>query len=394
MNAKRPGSGRLPPCRCYGPDGVVGVIGLASGVLRDFAKQSEFLETLAGQVSGALVNARLFEAVRQELTERVKVEAALRDSERQFRLLAENSADMISRHDPEGVYMYASPACSVILGYAQDEMIGRSAFEFIHPDDLKKVEQSRMLVVENTDVNIITYRLRCKDGSYRWCESTSHSVRHHETGKVVEIQVTTRDITERRRAEQALHEEENRTRSIIESVPIGMHIYRLDSDGRLIFTGANPAADTILGIDNSGFIGKTIEEAFPGLSETEAPRRYRDVAEQGTPWQTEQITYDEEKIKGAFEVHAFRIAPRMMAAAFGDITERKKAEVALQALSQRQNALLAAIPDIIMEVNADKVYTWANQAGLDFFGADVIGREASSYFVEEQDTYREGRASF
>jgi PAS domain S-box-containing protein len=382
---KRAGIRSFAALPLHGPDGVVGVIGLASRVLRDFERQSEFLETLAGQVSGALVNARLFEAVRQELMERVKVEAALRDSERQFRLLAENSADMISCHDPEGVYMYASPACSVILGYAPNEMIGRSAFEFIHPDDLEKVEQSRMLVVEKTDVNIIAYRLRCKDGSYRWCESTSHSVRHHETGKVVEIQVSTRDITERRRAEQALHEEENRTRSIVDSVPIGMHIYRLDSEGRLIFIGANPAADTILGIDNSGFIGKTIEDAFPGLSETEAPRRYRDVAEQGTPWQTEQITYEEEKIKGAFEVHAFRIAPRMMAAAFRDITERKKAEVVLQTLSQRQNALLAAIPDIIMEVNTDKVYTWANQAGFDFFGADVIGRKASSYFVGGQD---------
>jgi two-component system, cell cycle sensor histidine kinase and response regulator CckA len=378
----------------YGPDGVIGVVGLTSRVLRDFAKQSEFLETLAGQVSGALVNARLFEAVRQELTERVKVEVALRDSERQFRLLAENSADMISRHDPEGMYMYASPACSVILGYAQDEMIGRSAFEFIHPDDIDTVEQSRMLVIADPAVNIITYRLRCKDGSYKWCESTSHSVRHHETGRVVEIQVTTRDITERRGAEQALREEENRTRSIVDSLPIGMHIYRLESDERLIFIGANPAADAILGVDNNEFIGKTIEEAFPGLSETEVPLRYKEAAAQGPSWQTEQIVYHKGQIQGAFEVHAFRIAPRMMAAVFGDITERKKAEIALQAMSQRQKAMLAAIPDIIMEINADKVYTWANQAGLSFFGEDVIGKEASAFFVEEQDTYEKVQPLF
>ena len=60
---------------------------------------------------------------------------------------------------------------------------------------------------------------------------------------------------------------------------------------------------------------------------------------------------------------------------------------ALQALLARQQAMLAAIPDIIMEVDADKVYTWANQAGLEFFGPDVIGREASHYFLGEQDTY-------
>ncbi len=70
-----------------------------------------------------------------------------------------------------------------------------------------------------------------------------------------------------------------------------------------------------------------------------------------------------------------------------DITERKRVEEELRLLSSRQEALLAAVPDIIMEVNNDKVYTWANQAGLRFFGEDVIGREAAYYFNGEQDTY-------
>ena len=70
-----------------------------------------------------------------------------------------------------------------------------------------------------------------------------------------------------------------------------------------------------------------------------------------------------------------------------DITERKRAEEALQALSSHQVALLAAIPDIIMEVDSNKVYTWANQIGLDFFGDEVVGKEAAYYFEGEQDTY-------
>ncbi|MEW6669891.1 MAG: ATP-binding protein [Thermodesulfobacteriota bacterium] len=66
---------------------------------------------------------------------------------------------------------------------------------------------------------------------------------------------------------------------------------------------------------------------------------------------------------------------------------RRKAEEELRGLSTRQQALLAAIPDIIMEVNAHKVYSWANRAGLDFFGEDVIGKEASWYFEGDQQTY-------
>jgi PAS domain S-box-containing protein len=71
-----------------------------------------------------------------------------------------------------------------------------------------------------------------------------------------------------------------------------------------------------------------------------------------------------------------------------DITERKKAEETLTSLLARQEALLAAVPDIIMEVDRDRVYTWANQAGFEFFGEDVIGKEASQYFEGDQDTYK------
>jgi len=67
--------------------------------------------------------------------------------------------------------------------------------------------------------------------------------------------------------------------------------------------------------------------------------------------------------------------------------ERKRAEETLQALSSRYEAILAAVPDIIMEVDANKVYTWANQTGFEFFGEDVLGKEAAFYFEGEQDTY-------
>jgi PAS domain S-box-containing protein len=70
-----------------------------------------------------------------------------------------------------------------------------------------------------------------------------------------------------------------------------------------------------------------------------------------------------------------------------DIDDRKRAEQRLSDLSARQEAILAAVPDIIMEVDNSKTYTWANRAGLEFFGEDAIGREAAHYFVGEQDTY-------
>jgi PAS domain S-box-containing protein len=69
-----------------------------------------------------------------------------------------------------------------------------------------------------------------------------------------------------------------------------------------------------------------------------------------------------------------------------DITDRKRSEEARSKVSAHQEAILATIPDIIMEVNNDKVYTWANHAGLEFFGNDVVGRKAQDFFEGEQDT--------
>ena len=79
---------------------------------------------------------------------------------------------------------------------------------------------------------------------------------------------------------------------------------------------------------------------------------------------------------------------------YSDITERKLAEDRLVALSSRQEAILSAVPDIVMEVDHNKIYTWANPTGLDFFGDDVIGREADDYFEGEQETYRKVKPLF
>jgi PAS domain S-box-containing protein len=142
----------------------------------------------------------------------------------------------------------------------------------------------------------------------------------------------------RRRSVAALHEKEaetgreseDRFQRVVEASPMGIHLYALDDEGRLVFEGGNPAADVLLGVDHRAYVGKTIEEAFPPLVATEVPARYRAAAEHGERWSTEQIEYEDDHVKGAFEVHAFQTAPRRMAALFLDISERKRMEARLR----------------------------------------------------------------
>jgi PAS domain S-box-containing protein len=116
-------------------------------------------------------------------------------------------------------------------------------------------------------------------------------------------------------------------------------MYTLEADGRLVFTGSNPAADSILCVDNKQFVGKTIEEAFPPLTNTEIPDHYRQICDTGSQYRNEQVQYTDGLINGAFEVNAFQTGPGMMATMFFDITARKKAEEALRESEERYKTL-------------------------------------------------------
>ncbi len=134
------------------------------------------------------------------------------------------------------------------------------------------------------------------------------------------------DITERRRIDQALRESESKFRSIIESSPVGYHIYKLETDGRLVFTMYNQAADTILHVSHEQFIGLDIVEAFPALAGTGIPEMYRAIARGESGMENFEVPYNYAGIDGIYEVRVFRGDPSQTVVNFIDITDRKKAE--------------------------------------------------------------------
>ncbi|MBT8212410.1 MAG: PAS domain S-box protein, partial [Acidimicrobiia bacterium] len=150
-------------------------------------------------IAGWLINGR-------DISARKQAEEILRQSEASFRLLAENSTDLISRHRPDGTYLYASPACLSLLGYTPDEMVGRDIYELFHPEDLAATQKAHEEMLSVPEIQTVSYRARRKDGTYLWLESTSRTILDPETGEPVEIQAASRDITERKAFEAALEE--------------------------------------------------------------------------------------------------------------------------------------------------------------------------------------------
>lgn len=142
----------------------------------------------------------------QKSTPQEGVTALTDDAERNRLLaeMAENSTDMISRHTPgDWRFIYASPAVTHLLGFSVEEIIGVSAHELYHPDDVEDFTQRAASVSYERGTYTHTYRFRCKDGHYTWLESTSRSIRDPDSGELQEILVVSRDASRRIEAEQA-----------------------------------------------------------------------------------------------------------------------------------------------------------------------------------------------
>jgi diguanylate cyclase (GGDEF)-like protein/PAS domain S-box-containing protein len=131
--------------------------------------------------------------------ERARTYSALRESEERYRLMAENSTDLIARTTPEGIFVYASNALRNLLGYEPAEVIGTPIRDIIHPDDRPSLRD----IIPDAMGRTFSYRARRKDGSIVWFESTSRAI-VGDDGAISEVVSVSRDISERRRAEEQI----------------------------------------------------------------------------------------------------------------------------------------------------------------------------------------------
>jgi len=177
-----------------------------------------------------------------------RARASLSSSERQLRLLAENSTDMILLVRPGGRRVYASPACHKLLGYTPEEMLAINTLDSIHRDDAGFLESLKPYSIG--DAQTFVYRMRRKDGSYVWVESVSRVI-VGEDGQPPQRLAVVRDIDQRVAAERNLRESELRYRFLAENGADMVFQYDLD----LVRQYVSPACREILGYAPEEMIG-------------------------------------------------------------------------------------------------------------------------------------------
>ncbi|QQZ44079.1 PAS domain S-box protein [Pseudomonas sp. SK3(2021)] len=182
------------------------------------------------------VLARCREATAQILAERESATAR-----RLYRLITENTTDLISRHTPDGTFLDASPASWTLLGYWPEELRGRLARSLFHSQDLAGLTQRTRDALEQDGYHTMTYRIRHRDGHYLWFETACRAIRETYTGAVVEVVAVSRDITSRVQAE----ENKRRLAEVVEANPDP--VLFIQPGGAVTYL--NPAARRTLGLE-------------------------------------------------------------------------------------------------------------------------------------------------
>ena len=321
------------------------------------------------------------------ITERKKAEIKLRESERRLRRFNESGMLGIIYWNMQGKILDANEKFLEMVGYTRNDLLsGEISWTEMTPPEYHAEDEQSVKELLSRGVNSKPFEKEYirKDGSHIPILIAGAMLDEERTNGVAFVL----DITERKKAEDAVKASEARYRRLFESAKDAILILDYES-GKI--TDSNPYIEELLGYTKEEFIGKELWNV--GL--------FKDIAENKEAFQElkarKYIRYDDLPLKTKtgtsvnveFVSNVYPVNDRMVVQCnIRNITDRKNAEKEVHDLSQRYKNLLAAVPEIIMEVNNDKVYSWANNAGYEFFGEDVVGKEADFFFEGNQDTYQ------
>jgi len=285
-----------------------------------------------------------------DITDRKRAEKALQESESRLRRITDNMLDMISQSNTEGIIQYVSPSHQSVLGYEPKDLLGRSVFDFLHPDDIDKVITAFQTAISTSSSGKVEYRYRHADGQYLWLESISNLL-FDDNGLIIGSIFGTRNITERKQAEEKLRTAHQQLLDIIEFLPDATFV--VDHDKKVI--AWNLAIEEMTGMRKEDIIGKgdyayavpfygkprpiLIDLIFSDDRETKLQYDY--VLRKGNTLYSEAFVPQAFKGKGAFlwstASPLFDHDNKLVGAiqSIRDITQRKLAEKALRFSEER-----------------------------------------------------------
>jgi len=349
---------------------------------RLYEQLADYTETLERKVEEQT------QALQQEIAERQQTEAALRQSEANYRNLLQTANSVIIRYDPQGRIHYINDYGVKLLGYEEHQILGRTLFETIIPDIETSGHDSKPFVY-NLLRNPQSYpqgegENLCRDGRRVWVAWSNQAI-FNDQGEVVEILSVGNDTTQRKQAEEALQRSEAKFRTIFENSQVGIYRTRI-GDGLVL--NANQRYANLLGFDSpEEIIGleHTIGYFVNQCDRQQAVELMKRDGEVQS-YEVQMRKRDGTLFWGLYSSY-LNATDDYIEGVVADISDRKRAEVALQASEAELRALFSAIPDPLCVFNAEGQLLSAikgNPSYGELYREEYIGTTLHQLYAQEQ----------
>ena len=316
-----------------------------------------------------------------DITERKQMEEALRQSEERFSQFMQHLPGLAWIKDRQGRYVYANVSAEATFRTPLEKLYGRTDEDVFPPDVANQFKRNDELALLDEKGVQVVETLEHDDGILHYSLVNKFPIPGPD-GDIALIGGTAFDITERKQADEALRESEERYRTLFESIDEGFCVIEKVGDEAgekldFLYVEANPAFADQAGI--GGVVGKTIRQAFPGEPE-EWFETYDHILRTGEPMKFERGLITQGRVLG---LYAFRVEDgtnRRVAVVFNDITERKQAEEALRESEQRYRNLFDLVPVAVYTCDANGLIQEYNHSAAELWGREPAKNDPHEKF--------------
>ena len=328
-----------------------------------------------------------FRGVSRDITERKRAETALTQSEERYRAILEEMEDSYFEVDLGGHLTFVNSATCRNLGYSKEDLIGMSYKAFTVQDDTESVFRVFNEVYQSGKPNTgFSWHIVSSDGS-PWFVDTSVSALRDDNGEIIGFRGIARDITERKQAEEALRESEERYRSLVNNVNQG--IFRSTPGPKGRFLEVNPALEQITGYSREELLRIDVAELYHNSAERDEALSDLQSVHQAFHRETRCRKKDGSEIVVSEVTVPVRDAQGQGLYFDGileDVTERKRAEEALKLQTTQFQQLFMNSPDAIVMLDIEERVVQANRGFEKLFGyctGEITGRPVDELIIPE-----------
>lgn len=275
-----------------------------------------------------------------ERKEKAMTETLLTRSREQLQKILDQSLDIICTFDEGGTFLSASAASKNVLGYGPEELIGRSAWSIIHPDDLHRSMDTSGKVVSGLDATNFENRYRTRDGKYVWLHWSAKWDAREKVSYCV-----ARDVTEKKQSEALLQNREKRFKALLENSTDGLSIFT--EEGFLLEISLS--GQKILNYDSDMLLGKSFLHIVHEEDQTKVAEAFRYIIAQ--PQLVKYIEYRSLLPDGSYRWIELNFQNQLQEPAVGaiiahyrDITERKLSQLLIHENEEKYRTLFDMSP--------------------------------------------------